>query len=61
MSRAPWPSRASLLGTMLLLAACNSEGPVQHHDVLDANAEPLRSAFNADSGYVRAIILASPT
>jgi hypothetical protein len=34
---------------------------VQPHDPLGADAEPLRAAFNADTGHVRAIILASPT
>jgi len=53
--------RASLLSTALILVSCSSGGPVQHHDALTANAEPLRSAFNSDSGRVRAIILASPT
>jgi hypothetical protein len=53
--------RATLLSTALLLVSCSSGGPVQHHDALTANAEPLRSAFNADSGRVRAIFLASPT
>ena len=54
-------TRATLLITTLLLISCSSEGPVQHHDTIAANAEPLRSAFNADSGIVRAILLASPT
>jgi len=53
--------RASLLSTALILVSCSSGGPVQHHDALTANAEPLRSAFNSDSGRVRSIILASPT
>jgi hypothetical protein len=54
-------TRATLLITTLLLISCRAEGPVQHHDSITANAEPLRSAFNADSGIVRAIFLASPT
>jgi hypothetical protein len=54
-------TRATLLITTLLLISCRAEGPVQHHDSIAANAEPLRSAFNADSGLVRAIFLASPT
>ena len=53
--------RAGLLSTTLFLLSCSSGGPVQHHDSLTENAEPLRSAFNADSGHVRAIWLASPT
>jgi hypothetical protein len=54
-------TRATLLITTLLLISCRPEGPVQHHDSIAANAEPLRSAFNAESGLVRAIFLASPT
>ncbi len=53
--------RAGLLGLTLILLSCSAGGPVQHHDALTENAEPLRSAFNADSGLVRAIWLASPT
>ncbi len=45
----------------LLLVSCSPKGPVQHHDLLRADAEPLRSAFNSDTGRVRAIVLASPT
>jgi hypothetical protein len=61
MNWAPTSSSAILLGTVLILAACRSGGPVHPHEPLRANAEPLRSAFNADSGRVRAIFLASPT
>lgn len=53
--------RASLLSMGLCLLSCNSGGPVQHHDALLRDADPLRSAFNKDSGVVRAIWLASPT
>jgi hypothetical protein len=53
--------RPGLLSTALILLFCTSGGPVQHHDALTDNGEPLRSAFNSDSGYVRAILLASPT
>jgi hypothetical protein len=54
-------TRATVLITTLLLISCGAEGPVQQHDSIAANAEPLRSAFNADSGVLRAIFLASPT
>jgi hypothetical protein len=54
-------TRATLLITTLLILSCRSEGPVQRHDSIAPNAEPLRSAFNADSGMLRAIFLASPT
>ena len=61
MSWAPRSSSASLLSAVLLLIACRSGGPVQPHKTLTGSAEPLQSAFNADSGLVRAIVLASPT
>jgi hypothetical protein len=44
-----------------VLAACWGGGSAQPHVSLDATIDPLRSAFNADSGKVRAIFLASPT
>jgi hypothetical protein len=53
--------RTILVTAALLLISCRSGGPVQEYVSLAANAEPLRSAFNADSGAVRAIYLASPT
>lgn len=31
------------------------------YEVLDADARPLRDVFNADSGSVRVLMLASPT
>ena len=54
-------TRATLLIATVLLMSCHAKGPVQPHDSITANAEPLRSAFNADSGIMRAIFLASPT
>jgi hypothetical protein len=53
--------RTSLVSAALVLVSCSPRGPVQHHDALSPDAEPLRSAFNADTGRVRAIALASPT
>lgn len=54
-------NRSSIvLAGLLVLAACGRGGPVPHH-VLDANSEPLRTAFDADTGKVRALFLASPT
>jgi hypothetical protein len=44
-----------------LLAGCGPRGPIRPHTNLREGDEPLRSAFNADSGRVRAIALASPT
>lgn len=38
------------------------EDPVAaRHEVVDADLQPLRSAFEEDSGKARAILLASPT
>lgn len=49
-----------LLAGLTLLVACGG-GPITDHTTLDGNLESLRSAFNADTGKVRAIFLASPT
>lgn len=49
-----------LLGTLALCSACD-KGPVASHTTLTENFASLRAAFNADSGKVRAILLASPT
>jgi len=45
----------------LLFASCRESGPRIDFVALDGSLEPLRSAFNADSGKVRAILLGSPT
>jgi hypothetical protein len=42
-----------------LLAACAGGPEAPHHSLTGVDA--LRSAFNADSGKIRAIFLASPT
>lgn len=46
--------------TAVLFAACGGGEPMPHR-VLDPSAEPLAEQFDADSGKVRAIFLASPT
>jgi hypothetical protein len=43
-----------------LVAAC-SQAPARPHDSLEADAEPLRSAFNRDAGKVRIVMIAAPT
>jgi hypothetical protein len=43
-----------------MVAACHPSIPAAAHLSL-TSLEPLRTAFNADSGKVRAIFLASPT
>ncbi len=45
----------------VLVLACTPAGPPAEHQVLQAQWEPLRARFQADSGKVRAILLASPT
>lgn len=47
-------------GTVVAFTACGSGGPPSTHKVLQGDDAPLRAAFNADSGKVRAIFLASP-
>lgn len=53
---------AAMLGGLLLLpaVACGG-GRTVPYEVLNAASEPLRSQFEADSGKVRAVFLASPT
>lgn len=43
------------------LVACQPAGPDRPHTVLGSEAQELRAAFNADSGMVRVVMLASPT
>jgi hypothetical protein len=55
--------RRAFLAAVLLLAgsvaACNRSAPAAHLTL--SSLDPVREAFNADSGKVRAIFLASPT
>jgi len=57
-------ARLPFVGTVLLasaaLAACGRSSSEAAHVSL-SNIDPVRTAFNADSGKVRAIFLASPT
>lgn len=60
-------SRLAFIGTLLVanatlagLSACGRSSTEAPHESL-SSVEPLRQAFNADSGKVRAIFLASPT
>lgn len=48
------------LAAALVLAGCRGGGAPIPHQVL-TSSEPLQRVFNADSGHVRAIFLASPT
>lgn len=51
---------ALALAGLVLFSACGGGAPVPH-EVVGVTSEPLRSAFDADSGKVRALFLASPT
>ena len=46
---------------MMSVAACAPSGPPSSHAVLGPDAEPLRAAFNRDSGKVRVVMLVAPT
>lgn len=48
-----------LAGALGVTAGCGT-GPASPHTTLVGDFSPLRAAFNADSGKVRAILLASP-
>ena len=48
----------AVIGVGMLLACKGA--PASAHESL-SSVDPLRAAFNADSGKVRAIFLASPT
>ncbi len=49
----------ALLPVMELGSGAVSTG--NGYQAMDQHAEPLRSAFNADSGHVRLLILVAPT
>lgn len=46
--------------SLLALVACGANASDPGYQVLDAKAEPLRTAFNEARGKVRAIFLAAP-
>ena len=56
----PSLSLYALVG-LIALGACQPGGSDRPHTNLDANVEALRSAFNADSGKVRVVMLVAPT
>lgn len=49
------------LTLLIVLAGCRAKGPALPHERLDADASVLRTAFNADAGKVRVVMLVSPT
>jgi hypothetical protein len=42
-------------------AGCGPKDPAPRHTVLPGDLSPLQTQFNADTGKVRAVFLASPT
>jgi hypothetical protein len=52
---------AWIVGAVLWLAACAPSAPASAYQVIGANAEPLKSMFNANVGKVRVIMLVAPT
>jgi hypothetical protein len=53
-----WPAVA--VAASVAVTACNRSSSQVRHESL-SSVDPVRNAFNADSGKVRAIFLASPT
>lgn len=54
-------SHLSRIALTTALVACQPAGTDRPHTVLTSQAQELRAAFNADSGMVRVVMLASPT
>jgi hypothetical protein len=44
-----------------VLVGCSSRNPASPHARLADGVEPLRTAFNADAGKVRVVMLVAPT
>ncbi len=55
-----WAAIAAF-GALATECAGDEAGDELAYPTVGADLEPLRSAFNADPGHVRAILLASPT
>ena len=57
------PSRSALLILVgaFVAGACVPNRPAAPHADLSMTSEPLRAAFNADTGRVRVVMLVSPT
>lgn len=59
-----WMARAAIPLALLfapVAATCGERGATPSYTVLGTGAEDLRTAFDADSGAVRAILLTAPT
>ena len=52
---------AWIVAATLWVAACAPQGPASPYQVITTDDEPLRSAFNANGGKVRVIMLVAPT
>jgi hypothetical protein len=52
---------AWIVAVALWVMACTPSGPSSPYRVITADGEPLRSAFNANVGKVRVIMLVAPT
>jgi hypothetical protein len=52
---------AVLLAVGVFLGGLQADDREPKHATISEDLEPLRSAFNANPDYVRAILLASPT
>jgi hypothetical protein len=59
----PRPSAAlpAALLAAALFAGCGPTGPHREHVSLSNDPDSLRAAFNADTGRVRVVAIASPT
>ena len=53
--------KATWLTALLVLIACEGSGAGPRHEDIGPRGEPLRSAFNAAKGKVRAVLLGAPT
>lgn len=59
-----WMARAAVPLALLYaagVAACSEQGTTPSYTVLGPDVEDLRTAFDSDSGAVRAILLTAPT
>lgn len=47
--------------SLFVMMACQPSGEDRPHTALGPDADELRTAFNADSGMVRVVMLVAPT
>ena len=53
--------KATWLTVLLVLIACEGSSAGPRYEPIGPRGEPLKTAFNAAEGKVRAVLLASPT